>query len=348
MRFRPVAAALAAIVDLVVELGGDPGPLMAELGLGPGRADEAAFPPRAFQVALGLAARATGRPDFGLALARRRTLDTFGDLGALLESAPSVGDAVDQLFQFLPFGQEAGVRGHVVRRGHEALLVGQVVLSDPPSLDQQIDHLAGAAVGLLRGLTRPDWTPEAVYLTRRRPASTAPYERYFGAPVLFGQETAAIVVRADLLAQPVARANLDRNRLLHAHLRERARSADRSLRDQVRDRIWRGLGDRWRGEAGVAADMGLSRRTLQRRLAREGAPFRRLVEEARLEIAQRMLTQTAAPLVEISAALGYAEPAIFTRFFRRRAGATPTAWRRRATVVPDGGGLRRGLTRPPP
>lgn len=343
MRFQPRRAALETLAGLAAELGADAAALRRAIGLdaigldGAGLDgcelddDGAGLPPQAFQLALGLAARATGRDDFGLLLARRRTLDTLGQLAPLLESAPRVGEALDQLFRLLPFGQAGGVRAHIQRDGPEAMLVGQVVLSDPPALDQQIDHLAGAAVGVVRGVTRPDWTPEAVYLTRRRPASAAAYEAYFGAPVRFGQAVSGIAVRAALLDQPIARGNVARNRVLYAQLQAQAAAqaagAGRGFAERVRERIWRGLGDGWGGEAGVAADLGLPLRTFQRRLAREGTGFAALLEEARLALAMRLMVHTEAPLGEIAAALGYAEPAVFSRFFRRRTGLAPSRWR---------------------
>ena len=327
MRLQPRHAALEGLVTLAEELGADRARLSSAIGLGGGPGDDHALAPQAFQVALGLAARATGRDDFGLLLARRRNLETLGQLAPLLESAPRVGDALDQFFQLLPHSQEGGVRAHIERRGDDAMLVGQVVLSAPPALDQQLDHLAGAAVSLVRGLTHADWSPEAVYLTRRPPAAPATYHAFFGAPVLFGQEVSGIAVRSSLLDQPIAKGNLERNRLLYAELSDQAARSGAFFADIVRDRIWRGLGDRWRGEAGLAAELGLPRRTFQRRLAREGVRFEDMVAEARLAIAQRLMVHTQAPLTEISDALGFAELAIFSRFFRRQTGATPRDWR---------------------
>lgn len=342
MRLRPRTAALGAIAGLIAELGHDPGPVMAAVGFDPADPGESRLPPHAFQSALGLAAGLTGREDFGLTLARRRTMDAFGDLAPLLASAPRVGEALAQLLRLLPHLQDGGVRASVERDGDEAMLVGQVVLTDPPALEQQLDHLAGAAVVLLRGLSRPDWTPDAVYLARRRPRSAAAYEAFFGAPVLFGQETMAVLFRAELLDRPVAHANLALNRLLYEHLAGRAETRPVGLADRVRDHIWRGLGDGWRGEAGVAAELGLSRRSLQRGLALEGRSFRGLVDEVRLALARRLIQQSDARLGDIALALGYADPAIFTRFFRRHTGETPSAWRRRQT------GARAGARPPRP
>lgn len=332
MRLRSLSAALDAVADLVVELGGNPAPLRSAVERTDRGPDEAGFVPHAFQVALGLAAVLTGREDFGLALARRRTLETFGEFGSLLRSAASVGEAIEQLIQLLPYIQHGGVRARIERNGPEAVLIGQVVLSDPPAFDQQLDHLAATAVGLIRCLTGPDWTPDAVYLTRRKPRSVSAHEAFFGAPVLFGQETTAVAFRAGLLDRPVARANLEFNRILYARLSERTRTVAGGVTERVRERIWRGLGDRWKGEPGVAADLGIPLRTLQRRLAEEGKPFRRLMEETRLELAQRLMRHSDLPLSDIAAALGYAEPAIFTRFFRRCTGYAPGEWRRRAAA----------------
>ena len=323
MRLQSRRAALDGLIGLAEELGAD-GPRLRGM-IGQGEAGEP--PPNAFQAALGLAARETGRDDFGLLLARRRNLETLGQLAPLLESAPRVGDALDQFFHLLPHSQEGGVRAHIERNGEDAMLVGQVVLAAPPALDQQVDHLAGAAVGLVRRLTSPDWVPEAVYLTRRRPAAAASYEAFFGAPVLFEQEVSGIAIRSRLLDQPIVAGNVERNRLLYAELQDKAAVSGQGFSELVRDRIWRGLGDRWRGEAGIAADLGLPRRTFQRRLAREGAQFSAMVAEARLAIATRLMVHTHASLTEISDALGFAEPAVFCRFFRRLTGSSARQWR---------------------
>lgn len=312
---------LSGLLDLVAELGADPDALRAELKL---QRDQDP-PPGAFQQALGAAARLTGREEIGLLLARRRSLETLGHLAPLVGSAPTVGEAVAQLFAMLPSSFQAGARGHVERRGAEALLVGQVVTADPPALDQQADHLAGAAVGLIRQLTRPDWAPEAVYLVRKAPRDAAPYQRFFASPVLFGQETQIIVVRAALLDAPVARANLALNRELFA---QAARARADGLTGQVRDHIWRALAGGGVLAAEVADELGLPLRSVQRRLAQEGTSFSALLDEARFEMARRLLRQTSLSLAEISDSLGFAEPAVFTRFFARRAGMTPSTWRR--------------------
>ncbi len=78
----------------------------------------------------------------------------------------------------------------------------------------------------------------------------------------------------------------------------------------------------------LAAEIsGKSRRTMQRRLRDLGLKYSDVVEQARLEIARNSL-KTDEKLIDIAYNLGYAEPACFTRAFKRWTGQTPTEYRR--------------------
>jgi len=79
----------------------------------------------------------------------------------------------------------------------------------------------------------------------------------------------------------------------------------------------------------VAATLGLNVRTLQRRLTKAGVVYSRLVEEVRLETAARLLEHRDLRLAKISSALGYSDPAHFTRAFARWTGTTPRTYRQR-------------------
>jgi AraC-like DNA-binding protein len=53
-----------------------------------------------------------------------------------------------------------------------------------------------------------------------------------------------------------------------------------------------------------------------------------LLQDRRIFEARRLLSETASPVNQISAALGFASPAYFTRAFQHRTGSSPTAFRR--------------------
>ena len=93
----------------------------------------------------------------------------------------------------------------------------------------------------------------------------------------------------------------------------------------------------------VAEAMGTSVRTLQRRLRATGLTYSEVLQRARRAAAQRMLKDRRAGIGEIARALGYSDPAHFTRAFQRWTGSTPRDFRARSPVA---GAARIRTTRP--
>ena len=79
----------------------------------------------------------------------------------------------------------------------------------------------------------------------------------------------------------------------------------------------------------VAKELRLSSRTLQRRLADEGATFQRLIQEARRELARHYLQHSTLELKETAYLLGYEDAPSFFRAFHGSEGTSPGAWRAR-------------------
>jgi AraC-like DNA-binding protein len=79
----------------------------------------------------------------------------------------------------------------------------------------------------------------------------------------------------------------------------------------------------------VARKLGLTPRTLQRRLADSGYTFRKLVDEVREQAGRSYIERTQLSLIEITYLLGYSDPSAFNRAFRRWTGTTPAEHRQR-------------------
>ena len=75
--------------------------------------------------------------------------------------------------------------------------------------------------------------------------------------------------------------------------------------------------------------MGISERTLQRRLAGLGLTFSRMVDDVRLAQAHKLIRQQK-KLTEVAKMLGYADPGSFTRAFERWMGITPKQYQKRS------------------
>ena len=78
----------------------------------------------------------------------------------------------------------------------------------------------------------------------------------------------------------------------------------------------------------VAGVLGMSARTLQRRLGDVGLTYARVVGEARADMARRMLKDPARKVGDIARTIGYSDAGHFTRAFLRWTGLTPREFRR--------------------
>jgi AraC-like DNA-binding protein len=82
--------------------------------------------------------------------------------------------------------------------------------------------------------------------------------------------------------------------------------------------------------ASIAGELGLSQRTLQRKLSEAGASFQQVLDGARHALARDYLRQRGLSLADIAFLLGYQEQSAFTHAFREWSGMNPGAWRERA------------------
>jgi AraC-like DNA-binding protein len=96
--------------------------------------------------------------------------------------------------------------------------------------------------------------------------------------------------------------------------------------------------------ANVARALGMSRRTLRRRLEAEGTSFVDELDSARRELGLAYVSDSEIPLKEIAYSLGFSHVESFHRAFKRWSGVTPQAYRRQARLV-SGGTTRK--TSPP-
>jgi AraC-like DNA-binding protein len=79
----------------------------------------------------------------------------------------------------------------------------------------------------------------------------------------------------------------------------------------------------------------MTRRTLRRRLRDEGKVLSDLLDEARFLEASKELTRPSESIKEIAERLGYAETSSFHRAFKRWAGVTPSAFRKRSQAAAE-------------
>lgn len=107
-----------------------------------------------------------------------------------------------------------------------------------------------------------------------------------------------------------------------------ASRAERALRRMVLEH--RATMSSERVLAKLCEELGMTRWTLQRRLATEGHTFRELHARVRIEEARRLLAGSALSLAELSEQLGFSSQSTFARFFRGKVGLAPLRYRSEA------------------
>jgi AraC-like DNA-binding protein len=275
---------------------------------------------------IGTCVRRTKCTHLGLLMSRHVNLQTFGIAGRLALNAPSVGAALQDLAAYFVLHDSGGVPNVAIHDGSATFAYG-IHAPGVRNSEQVYDLSVGAMVNIMRQLCGPRWQPDVLLLPRKRPPDLRPYREILAAPLRFDSVQAALVFPAAWLSRPVANSDP----LLHDALADRAKAAlagqDPLLHGDVRRtiRLLLTAGDCSRTE--VARRLGMHERTFGRRLQETGTTFQMLLDEARLALAQQLLHDTRLPIARVSAALGYSDPTVFTRAFRRWTGQTPRGFR---------------------
>jgi AraC-like DNA-binding protein len=167
--------------------------------------------------------------------------------------------------------------------------------------------------------------PKAVQFTHREPAYRAEYERIFAAPLSFGCEKNAFQVDPAFLAlrQPPTNRYVFGVLSKHAEALLAALEAERSTRARVESVLMPILHTGDANMDNVARRMGMSRRTLQRRLGDEDVTFERVLDQLRHKLALHYLQGKKVSANETAYLVGFSEPAAFSRAFKRWTGRSP-------------------------
>ncbi len=322
-------APLMAIPALLRELGCDPEPLFKEAGftLAEFEDPEHKIPYVAGSRLLASCIEATGREDFGLLLGQRGTASSLGIAGFLLRTAPDVRTALNDLVNFLDLHDEGGT-AFVATSGSMSRLGFAIHEPGVAAAAQIYDLSMTHACKIMRGLCGEDWRASEVLLSRRPPRDSAPYEQFFQAPLRFDAEQSALEFPSHWLDQKVPGADaLLRHHLEHEADALRARQNADFVGD-LRGLLRKTLMARKTTVTDVARQLGLQKRTLNRRLHAEGTTFEHELNEVRYAVARQLLADSTMSLAQIAVALDYADLSAFIHAFKRWSGTTPEQWRK--------------------
>ena len=218
------------------------------------------------------------------------------------------------------------------------------LIEEPPGPMLRFEHPndlefgpQGAEMALLMGarsISEVFGLPNALRLVWIRHEPTGPEQRYkeaFAVPVRFNAPCDALLFHANRLDDPIDPEGGVRLRVLLSHLelvrQQLEQQEDPPELRRIRDAIARNAANGEYGAAALASRLGMSLRTLQRRVADMGTSVQELIDEVRAATARQLLSDPELNLLEVSIALGYSTEGAFRRAFRRWTGQTPANYR---------------------
>jgi len=195
----------------------------------------------------------------------------------------------------------------------------------PDDIHAQLFQVFGM-IQLVQLATGPGWRPEEVHFTFAHDAAVEKAPQLNPSRILFSCPVPGILFSRHLL--PMATRNI-----VSEH--RQVKSLPTAFHEQLSEIIGTYLGGARIDKVLAAEIIGVSPRTLQRRLEEERTSFHEVLEQLRLQKAKAMLEEPGVKLIEIAFELGYENPPSFTRAFRRWAGVTPSEYRSRISGGPS-------------
>jgi AraC-like DNA-binding protein len=314
------------VVDFAAARGHDPEQLCRSVGthLATLRDPDARIP---FGLAERIGMRAAelcADPNLGLHLAQDVRDPRVFDAGILLMMAsPTLGASFERMERYQRFWAD-GQRFVLLPTAAGVCL--RHVRRDPIGEYQRHSDECAMAEFVLgaRVLTGREIAPSVVRFRHPAPADTREHAALFHCPMEFGAEYAEVEVDRATLDLPLPTANETYYAIFQLQV-ERALArlpASNGITDGVRAAARAALASGDCSLSGTARALGISPRTMQRKLQAEGTSFAELIDALRQEMAAAYLAQNV-PVAEVAWLLGYADPSAFHHAYKRWTGTTP-------------------------
>lgn len=276
------------------------------------------------------AARAADGEDVGLQVVRNARRGDFGVLEYLIPTHPTVGSALGAYVRFQRLLQRvAGVWETSHEPDGDCVVSLRFLVPRMPVHNWVAEFGLSSIVTTLTRNSNAPWQPRAVELVRPPPADVSPYVAAFGARPRFGADIDAVRLGRDTLGRSLREADEVLREILEttavAQLQTETPPRDDDIAGQVKVCIERTLDACTPGV--VARALGVSERTLRRRLLNAGVSFSGLLNDVRSQRAKLYLADPRLAITEIAFLLGFSEVASFTRAFKRWYGVTPGQYR---------------------
>jgi AraC-like DNA-binding protein len=272
------------------------------------------------------AVRVSGDPALGLRVGAMLPLGALGSFEYLLRHSASLEQAAQRANEYMRLVDDTGEVA-LSREGDLAVFRARRTGGYPTSPSEI--HTLFAALYVIVGAEWPGWTLTSVSLAHAAPRDPSPFLRHFGCPVRFDAPDYELRFPARVLDGTPRCADAGLSRVLEEHSRRLlAELPDESpLLQSARVALATLVSEGSPSAGGLARALGMSERTLRRRLEGESTTYNEVLDGLRRDLARRYVAQTQETFEAIAERLAFADASTFFRAFKRWTGKTPAHFR---------------------
>ena len=268
-------------------------------------------------------------PYLGLHMGEFFEAGSWSILGYMMMNCKNLAEAAEKS------GRYSRIIGNLIEgRTQFRITKFKAIFFTPPHAPKMSRHCFEAAfsssVRMMRTLTGVKLNPLEVTFIYPEPESTSEYKRIFCCPVLFGQKENSMSFDMSIGNTPILMANPGLLDYFEKYAQDFLAEMDRKDEHTraVTKIILSRLDDEKLSIEKVAKEMSVSVRTLQNRLDAEGVVFSELLKDVRQRLAKKYLHENYS-VEEITYLLGFSEPSVFRKAFKKWSGITPKEFRER-------------------
>lgn len=279
-------------------------------------------------------ARAKNIPSLGLSMSPYHDISILGPLSLVISNLPTVHEAVVYAAEHIDVMSPAIViepypeRAKVQRSQPNTWVSISVDLGKPTVSTQTLDICLGNLHRFVKILAGENY--QLIKATVPHSAKTCQefYTRFFGSPVEFESNKAALLLSHSTLDTRLDKPNKELSNIVDLHIQMNFRSLRGTYSTRTAQVIKKVLGKAVCNKKEVASLLAIHPRTLQRHLSDEGTSFEQIKIQIVSQEALRYLTETEIPMAHLASMLGFAEQATLVRFCKRHFGRSPLAIRK--------------------
>ncbi len=279
---------------------------------------------------LELAAELSDNRFLGMDMSLENRNVNLGILSYMLNNAPNFDKALELLHRYVIL-VSPGSSTSLMEEGEDCILTYTFNDTPPSQCCQDVEGTISQFVLMIRTILQDEsWQPIRLYFEHPAPNKDDLKRFPIHCELVFDHFFSGVRFSKELIQIPNRESDSQLLTLLEGQAQLSAQSlrGPESLLDHIRLLINSSLGIKEVTADTIAVELGMSRRTLNRRLSENGTTFNTVRENIVFHIAKESLSNSSTSITELAQKLGYSDSSAFNRAFKRLSGHRPLEYRK--------------------